>query len=241
MNLSGKRAFLGIRQMGGGRLGLIGAVLSLLMAATGFAQQPKEGFFAGAGASAAFSRFELVVENTVSRMSIDTSQARTAMLGGVSAGYGHTTPKGLYLGAEVGMGFPKNTATIRRYGVLYTGDVFVNHLSVRDALTVDGLLGFRPSGRLLAYARAGISIAGVSLSQVFTPSIARSSFSSQGTRPAARMGVGAAYSLGRRFAVGCDLVYTRYDDFGYDWTEFNVTLTQKVGTTGIAGTIIVHL
>jgi hypothetical protein len=55
------------------------------------------------------------------------------------------------------------------------------------------------------------------------------------------MGVGAAYSLSRHFAVGCDLVYTRYGDFGYDWTEFNVTLTQKVGTTGIAGTIIVHL
>lgn len=221
-------------------LGLPGVALSLLLSATGFAQQPKEGFFAGAGASAAFSRFELVVENPVSRMSIDTSKAGTAMLGGVSAGYGHTTPKGLYLGGEIGMCFPKNIATIRRYGVLYTGDVFVNHLSVRDALTVDGLLGFRPSGRLLAYARAGISIASVSLSQVFTPSIPRSSFSSQGTRPAARMGVGAVYSLSRRFSLGWNLVYTRYGDFGYSWTEFNVNLTQKVATTGIACTLIFH-
>ena len=100
--------------MAGWGLGLSGVAMSLLMSVTGFAQQPKEGFFAGASASAAFSRFELVVENTVNRMSIDTSKAGTALLGGVSAGYGHTTKKGLYLGAEVGMGFPKNTGTIRR-------------------------------------------------------------------------------------------------------------------------------
>jgi opacity protein-like surface antigen len=227
--------------MAGWGLGLSGVAMSLLMSVTGFAQQPKEGFFAGASASAAFSRFELVVENTVNRMSIDTSKAGTALLGGVSAGYGHTTKKGLYLGAEVGMGFPKNTGTIRRYGVLYTGDVFVNHLSVRDALTIDGLIGFRPSEKLLAYARTGMAIASVSLSQVFTPSIPGSTFSTQGTRPAARMGIGAAYSLSRRIAVGCDLVFTRYGDFGYDWTEFNVKLTQKVGTTGITCTLIFQL
>jgi opacity protein-like surface antigen len=227
--------------MAGWGIGLSGVALSLLMSATCFAQQPKEGFYAGAGASVAFSRFELVVENTISGMSIDTTKAGTALLGGVSAGYGHTTQKGLYLGAEVGMGFPKNNGTVRRYGVLYTGDVFVNHLSVRDALTVDGLIGFRPSERLLAYTRAGLSIASVSLSQDFTPSIPGSTFSSQGTRPSPRMGIGAAYSLSRRIAVGCDLVFTRYGDFEYDWTEFNVTLTQKVRTAGIACTIIFHL
>jgi opacity protein-like surface antigen len=218
-----------------------GLAMSLLISTTGWAQQPREGFFAGAGASAAFGRFEVVVENIVSRMSIDTSKARTAMLGAMSAGYGHTTQKGLYLGAEVGMGFPKNTATIRRYGVLYTGDVFVNHLSVRDALTIDALLGFRPAGRLLAYARAGVSFASVSLSQVITPSIPRSSFSSQGTRPSARMGVGAAYSLNRRFALGWDFVFTRYGDLEYPWTEFNVNLTQKVGTVGITCTGTIEL
>lgn len=175
-----------------------------------------------------YSNFELVVKNTVSQLTIDTSTTASCLLGNLFFGYGHTTLKGVYIGGEIGTCFPKKKATIHRYGVVYTGDVYTNRMSVRDIITGDMQFGYRTSERVLVAIRAGAVFSQISLSQDVTPSIANSAFSDSAYRFGARVGTRLNYSLSQRLSLGVDYVYSHYGNTEFMWDTFSIEFTKKV-------------
>lgn len=163
-------------------------------------------------------------------MSVDTCHSATALLAGIVVGYGFTTTKGLFVGGEMGGSFPNKPATIQRFGVVYTGEVFVNHISVQDYVNGDFLIGYRPTEPLLTHAKGGVVLSRFELSQQFTPSIPNSSFSDSSLGWGARVGAGVNYSVIGRFSLGLDYTYTKYQTSDYLWSTFDVQFSKQVSS-----------
>ena len=211
------------------------------LAVTGFSQLMHDGFYGGIGMGSSFNQFELEVKNTFSQLSIDTGKHSAGFVGNIFAGYGHTTKKGLYLGGEMRANFFRKATIIRRYGVVYTGDIFENRLSVRDYFSGDFLMGLRPADRLLFYARAGGVLSQINLSQEITPSIPNSSFSDSNYKLGGRVGLGFRYGFSRRLGLGMDFVLTQYGSNNFTWEAFDVAFTKKVASTCLTLSGIISL
>jgi opacity protein-like surface antigen len=190
----------------------------------------RHGFHAGIGVTGAVNRFQLTAERTTNQYTEQKVDRSFSVLGNVFAGYGYTIGQRLFFGAEAGISIPKRTGEVIRQGVVFTGGSYTDHLSVRDVLTGDLLLGYRLINRSLFYLRAGGSWARIHIDQDPTPSIPNSSFSDSAYKFGARMGIGLYYHLTDRLGISIDHTFTVYQPHTPLWKEYDLQFNHKVSS-----------